>query len=183
MTKNYRPRTYNKIKTGFSTNSILHRMVSYILNRKLVLVCKGASYPTCKSQLRKTLHGRGGNTRVTIRISLETGMDFQTTTKAGYVTNCYYRHRLCIISKHLEGYLLCLWADKNKSSSFSHQCLTNYKKTPNTAFIWQVHIIGWRGHYRRNCSEKQDIARSARRQWTDRYPNFDLSPSSELLFF
>lgn len=56
-------------------------------------------------------------------------------------------------------------------------------KTQNTAFIWQIHIIGWRGHYRRNWSEKPDTARSARSQGTDRYPDFHLSPSSELLFF
>lgn len=69
-----------------------------------------------------------------MRISLETGMDFQTITKASYVTNCCYRHGLCAISKHLQAYLLCLCADKSKSSSFSHQCLTNYKK-PKTQLL------------------------------------------------
>lgn len=69
-----------------------------------------------------------------MRISLETGVDFQTITKASYVTNCSYRHGLCAISKHLQAYLQCLCADKSKSSSFSHRCLTNYKK-PKTQLL------------------------------------------------
>lgn len=122
-------------------------------------------------------------------MSLETGMNFQTITKASYVTDCCYSHHSCVISKHLKGHLLCLAADKNKPSSLSCWCLTNWKKQTNknntttttqqqkknqstpihSSYLADPHYWLKRPLHKELVRER-DIFRSARSQWTDRYP-------------